>query len=452
MESLLDALNGKSKRRLSYLWKILLNPTNYLIPETFEDYKSKSFAISVPTIKLEGTECYLNDKAQKECRNFANIIYEIPEIRDTLTYNTIYDSILNEIETEIRKQLKHSKLREFDLVLKDLSVKILEKRRDYTFFFSISGIELKDVSRVNFGTSELFLFKQADKEDLIQSMDAEIEEDSTFTKNVTKFIEKRFLEKVCIKCASFGDFRKAEEIARTRGRQILNLLRFIVCVLFHSWAPENLIKINFTSETYAASEPLMSVESLNGAVTMGWEHGRKTVQSLTIDNQLLDNLKKNIFFKDINEIINALERTEVESILLTAIHWAGEAQNEFDKDVAFIKYWTALESIFSQHSSNITHTLGKGVSILAAFGGYRFIKHKEIREVYKAIKDLYSIRSTIIHRGLGKNVEYSALSSICKYTAWTILGLLHLRSIGYNSMVEIENETCRLFKINAPDL
>lgn len=452
MESLLDALNGKSKRRLSYLWNILVNPTNYLIPKTFEDYKSKSFGISVPTIKLEGTECYLNDRAQKECRNFANIIYAISEIKDTLTYNTIYGSILNEIEAEIQKRLKHSELREFDLVLKDLSVKILEKRRDYTFFFAISGIELKDVSRVNFGTSELFRFKQPDKEELIQNMDAETEEDATFTKNVIKFIEKRFFEKVCIKCASFGDFRKAKELARARGMQILNLLRFIVCVLSHSQAPENLIKINFTSETYTESEPLMAVESLNGAVTLGWEHGRKTVQSLTIDNRLLDDLKKNLFFKDISEIINALERTEVESILLTAIHWAGEAQNEFDKDVAFVKYWTALESIFSQHSSNITHTLGKGVSILAAFGGYRFIKYKEIREVYQAIKRLYSIRSTILHRGLGKNVDYSALSSICKYTSWTILGLLHLRSIGYSRMVEIENETCRLFKITTPDL
>ena len=46
------------------------------------------------------------------------------------------------------------------------------------------------------------------------------------------------------------------------------------------------------------------------------------------------------------------------------LYWIGEAQNDFDYDSAFLKYWISLETIFSIFDENITASIAKGISTL----------------------------------------------------------------------------------------
>ncbi|KAM3113180.1 hypothetical protein [Phormidesmis sp. 146-33] len=100
-------------------------------------------------------------------------------------------------------------------------------------------------------------------------------------------------------------------------------------------------------------------------------------------------------------------------------------------------------------SEKPTHALAKGVATLNAFSGYEFIKIEDAKEVYKSMTKLYDKRSDIIHRGMNylanQVINEADISKICKYAAWSILGLFHLHSTGCTDMHEVGNQINRLY-------
>ena len=171
--------------------------------------------------------------------------------------------------------------------------------------------------------------------------------------------------------------------------------------------------------------------------------GRDFLQEFVIDKARLKNLLTGGLLADFSSIAKSSSLTEVESLILTAIHWIGEAQNEFDFDVACVKYWTALESIFTG-SQNPTRAVGKGVSRLNAYSGYRFIRGEEdISRVKTDVSKLYDKRSDIIHRGMrhieevNQGISASDVSRLCKYAVWSIFSLFELRRLRYTTRSEV---------------
>ncbi len=143
--------------------------------------------------------------------------------------------------------------------------------------------------------------------------------------------------------------------------------------------------------------------------------------------------------------------TEVEESILKAIHWIGEAQNEFDLDIAFIKYWTAIVCMFSEKQETIK-SLAKGVTISIIFSCYQHIQDAnnvdDANLIYKKIITLYDKRSEIIYGGethLTKQViDEHDICAIYKYAAWSISQMFYLRSIGYVTIAQIKKEIDRL--------
>jgi len=87
MKSILNELDNKAKRKLKNAWEILCNPKSYLIPETLDELKTYFLK---PKIKLKQTECYLNEKAKKELYETIDIIFSIDELRNTLSFDTLF--------------------------------------------------------------------------------------------------------------------------------------------------------------------------------------------------------------------------------------------------------------------------------------------------------------------------------------------------------------------------
>jgi hypothetical protein len=208
-----------------------------------------------------------------------------------------------------------------------------------------------------------------------------------------------------------------------------------------------MVKINLLSEAYSNNEKALIRRNKDNTVILASGRGRKPLQTFSVDKNRLEGLSSNGFLNDFITIINASSQTQLEGCILTAIHWIGEAQNEADLDVSFLKYWTALECIFTG-SEKPTHALAKGVATLNTFSVYKFIKIEDAKEVYESMKRLYCKRSKIIHHGMNylanQVIDEADISKICKYTVWSILSLFHLRSIGYKNMHEIRNEINRL--------
>lgn len=186
---------------------------------------------------------------------------------------------------------------------------------------------------------------------------------------------------------------------------------------------------------------------------------------------MINELKECCFFDDWIQILSKPDKTELEKAILTAIYWIGEAQNDYIFESAYIKFWTALETLFSipdkdnmksikcpqcntsietiADKKGITKSLSTGVAILLAFGGYRFIEINDVKRIFKAVEKLYDKRSEIIHRGIYGNVTPFELADVCKYAVWCVLTCLGLRAQGYETLKQIKEETNRLYNLSA---
>lgn len=444
MNSKIDVTNKKLLRKLSYTWDLLINPNHYIVPRTFEDYK-KIGGLD-PEVKVNGKDWFLSERIKKELRNFSDVIYNIHDVRSSVTYNTVYESVLIGIEEELNLVFVNKQRRELDEVLSKMTEQISNKRKEYEFYFVLRGLELKGIKGIDFNSVKIFYFTKECAERIIAAQQKHQVIDE-FDKHLFNFLEDNFINNVCIKCSSYGDYEKAYELACTAIRKILNFWRFVVCILSYKRIYENLIKINIAPETYTSRGELLTIELPDGLITLSYGRGRKTFESLPIDKDRISDLQDNLFFNDIVSILSSPIRNEIEGTIATSIFWAGEAQDDFNYDVAFLKYWTALECIFTRdNKSEITHSLAKGVSILITFSGYRFMKIDDIDKVYKCIKKLYKLRSKIVHKGIRGGVNELNLVNMCKFTVWTIMSLLYLRSKGYKTMEQVDAETTRLYE------
>lgn len=384
---------------------------------------------------------YPKERAREEIRNFTTAIYEISEIKNSCSFGTVYESVKYELQSELSLLEESTCPREFEDVLKTLFCRIDSKLKLYDFYFSLEGIKLIGISKIDFGSIQILEFNREVMSEVLSTSD-DTNQDGTYT----EFVEKNFLNRVCIRCRCSGDSKFSKKLAKLRTRETINYFRCLMCLLFYKRIHENLLKINVVSETYVDENQILAKEAFSGNLSFHWDVTRKPSQDFPITQERLDEIKEKFYFDEIVRILNSNERAELEGCLLTAMYWSGEAQNEFDWDISFLKYWTALECIFSHREENITRSLARGISVLAAFGGYQFIKSDEIDNVYKTVSSLYSKRSKIVHRGLRNDVDEAELTEICKYASWTVLSLMSLISVGYRDISQLEVQIVKLYE------
>lgn len=230
----------KSKKTLELLWNSLLKQKNYSIPQTVGEHRS--FDLFAPKLKVGSKEWFLKDESKNKLRDFVDIIYSIADIQNTLTYKTVYNSVKNELEIEISAKLQSEVLRKFSDILEIIWNCLSEKRKMFEFYFALEGLELKDLNKVEFGVIEVILFDEAFKEYI--RLNSNNLKNQVSDERFSKFVDNELLGRVCIKCSSFGDLEKAQEIARIKAREIINLFRYILGIFTEERIYENLVKIN----------------------------------------------------------------------------------------------------------------------------------------------------------------------------------------------------------------
>jgi hypothetical protein len=442
----LKFLEPKLEKTLNQTWNTLIKRKNYCIASTLDDL-AKSF--KSPHLTINSSRWLFNDEAIKKLREFIDAIYfktiyMNKKTESIASYNTIYQCIKAELEVEIANLNQGINRRMFRDILGAICVNLSKQIKNLDFFFILDGLELQDINEISFGSSKIVRFDENLTNDFYHKNSAI---NPSFAEILKKNIEDNFLNKVVMICSAFGDSDKAEEIVRSKSREVINYFRYLICVTAHDRISENMIKINIASEAYTQSEYFLIRELPENTTTIAGSKGRRHLQKFILDKILLNTLQEKAYFNEIKTFFKNGTVNELEGCIITAIYWTGEAQNEFDRDLAFLKYWTALEVIFSHKKEDITHALCKGISITLAFSNYHFIEPSEIQNIYKRISQLYDRRSKIIHTGLRESITELELSEICKYTSYVILSLFDFRNQGYTELKTIGREIERLYKI-----
>ncbi len=440
-------IEPKLEKTLYQTWNTLIKPKNYCIASTPYDLEK---AFKSAHLKINSSIWMFNDESiNNKFRNFIDTIYfktsyRNNKIEDVVTYNSIYQCIKTELEIEITNIKQGINKREFKDVLVAIYARLSEQIKNFEFFFILDGLELQDIHQISFGNIKIVKFDDHLTNDFYEKASIV---SLSYATSVKKNIEDNFLNKVVIICSAFGDSDKAEEIVRSKSKELINYFRYLICVMNHNRNPENMTKINIASEAYTQTEYFLTREVAKNTTASVRGRGRTNLEKFMINQKLLNELEKNAFLNEFKSFLNNEQISELEGCILTAIYWTGEAQNEFNFDISFLKYWTALETIFSNEKEKITHALCKGISITLASSRYHFIEVSEIFTVYKKIADLYDKRSKIIHTGLRQRITARELSEICKYTSYVILSLFDFRNQGYTELKQIGIEIEKLYRI-----
>lgn len=369
---------------------------------------------------------------------------DIEEIKNNVSYNTVYQNIKLQIQDALSSELKGIPKHFGDiypLIMKQISNEI----KNHEFYWIVKGISLVDLHSVDLGSASLFNFTQNDA----KYIENYVIEQNHFQESIKLCLERCFINKTCIKCQCRGDLEFSKKKALNGVQKAINILRFIFCILYPEYVYHNRIKINLIPDMMIGQDESMSINLDDKFITLHWDSGKSIHQDYSIDQKLIDDFKKDYFGNDLISVFGGNEKTELEEAIQNAIYWIGEAQNEWTPQVAFIKFWTAIEALTynPQEKNKVTEAVLTGTSTLIVNGGYHFVPVNEYWNLRKNIDDLYEKRSMIIHRGVLENVAHRDITEICSYSTWMVLEALGLRSIGYSCFEQMREQAERLHAI-----
>lgn len=191
-----------------------------------------------------------------------------------------------------------------------------------------------------------------------------------------------------------GEPIKAREKAMIEISQVLNVLRLYVRLFHYS---SNEVQIRIMPEIMiGAKSPTIINEPRQKIVYSGGKPGGAL--AYTINNKNLKKMQKHSF-----SVISGLltkksqKLSQFERQILRAIKWYGNAVDMADPVLKFINYAIVLEVLLSKQQRDsdrtITDKLAEGASFLLR---KKYADRKDMRDI---IKNLYGIRSSIVHGG-----------------------------------------------------
>ena len=437
IESIRDEL-GRQKRTLEQIWSGLINVKNYVLPESLEDLEllggwptftlsNKDFtSVEITSKPFFKKDLYLKkDKKLQLFRQYTDVLYKLHSLNRFVSYNCIYQNVVTEIKCVFVKRYENEFF-SFDESLDGILKTILSQVKYYEFYNMVQGIELIDIKCIPFGDVELF--KYQDNNDFT----FEIVEDEK------KFLND-FKNKICMRCKILGEHRYARESAMKKFNATLNCVRYIICLYAGDFLYKNQIKVNFPEKSLDKVGVSFCAD-LDDKSLIYTRNMPDAFENFKLSKQIYDESKKWCLLSDVQRImICEEEKSEWENLIADAIYWCGEAQNEYNLDVAFFKFWTAIETLIpSSRGDKVTEKVLNGATILYFYG---ILNHDNIdyKAEKKNLKFLYDKRSNIVHNGLNFAIKPTDLTEICKYVVAIIINAIFWSYKGYNTKKQVRN-------------
>jgi hypothetical protein len=274
-------------------WNILTNKknkdTNYCIPTSLEE--SSRFDMHSARLEINQRWWFLQENSLKAFTEIFNRIYNSPGLRSFVSYKTVYTALREELELEISSREKDPEnKREFVNTFESIQNSIGSKISYFDFFFTIEGLELENIEKINCGKVEIFIFNQELRDELTSAYFGMDEPQSQQALEGTqKFLDDNFLHQLCIKSSAHGDFELANKKAYRQARELINYFRFILCFFTHERVSEQIIKINLSSEIYSNGEKTVARSHKDESISLSYGRGRRSLQKFSIG---IDKLKE----------------------------------------------------------------------------------------------------------------------------------------------------------------
>lgn len=295
------------------------------------------------------------------------------------------------------------------------------------------GVELKGIDDLTFGSFKLLRPSTGH----LETMGVNHE-----WANVSKVIEGYRDRELWLQGCVRGTPRVVESRFRTLADLIAGLLAVAVGVLSKSGATRVFISPNMSGHDSHGDATWFSWEAETANFTTHGS-GLRGVP-FEIDSGLREQLYQASTFATAMKIFEAETRTPLEEAIARGFHWFADAHRDPTPVMQFVKYWSCIETFFSNDRDEITKSVSIGIAAVLVFGGYEFVPQSDYAKVKGRAANLYALRSQAVHRASRTHVNERDVADLSRYAAQLLVNMLSFVERGYQSPGEIKQHCMRL--------
>lgn len=428
---MLTELDEKSKTKIVRLWNLVLDREMYLVADTMEEYKElASLYGPFPFIMERNIHAFSTDKQKDAFQELVSILRDHAG-NHLFSWSSVYETV----KKKLIRVLVYGDGAKASQILRDIAGALREMIHPQKVLLPISGIELQDCV-IEFNNWKIEHFNSSE----IDSFMSKVMDGPDWKDSIHDTLSKDYIGRPIFQISLEGEPAQAADNAVSHLRYVLNTLRY--AALMHGENHYNARTVRVGIDTHTAKRDWMiSFREDCGQVGFRTVPGELT-QPFKITMANLETYRYNLKLQDLWELFDQQQKTDLEMAIIDALKWIGEAQNENDRHIAFIKYWTSLEALLTGYQNDkITDRLSISLPpILGQVAG-------EKPPSKNSVKKMYSLRSDMLHgRGL-IDISYRDLCTVSKWASNCLLVCLDLRSRGYNTRATIFAQSARLAKL-----
>lgn len=271
--------------------------------------------------------------------------------------------------------------KELDSLIKRLE----EKLHHWVVIFPIDHLNLSNLDKIDLKSSELVPFSQIEKEfgNVMNKKDSHWE----------NAIKRNVSNKVCLKVEVTAEEQNQYDEARIEYENVINVFR----IYLYYYGNGELVKIGLGENIFSQYMLLSFSKDDIGRWGISGINKRFKDAEFTLTPDIIKELEEKYYFNEIRNILGEKNRSKLQTQVLLAIRWIGSGIHEDVESDKIIKFTTALECLLIPGTNQSNKSKSESLAERCAF----LLEDipSERYEIYCKIKDLYNIRSNIVHDG-----------------------------------------------------
>lgn len=373
----------------------------------------------------EGMSISLQNNDIDGIRNALDLIFEDDFIKDNFSEAFINDKLLDIISNAFKLPINERSgfIDEQFISLRDY---LKNEIKEWTFWIPIDNLKVSNT--INIGNIKLFLFDETIAENIKRNINSEdIERFSEFF--IYPSINNTFAE---VKVKGIQDYAKF--LALNKIRLVMNAMKLYGNPKNPQFGPRGEVILPTKKYNYIyrkeGKAPIITLEDSTN------------VSKYDLDENKLKIMKDN-GFEELDKMLRKDKHSDFETRLLNSIYWFGEALNSslpdgkclifkekkkkhenleyFKFSERIIKLFTALESVLIfDKKEPIAENISERVAMLMGN------EYEDRKEHKKRMKNLYEIRSVIIHDGNAFVSKYDVIE-LTEYVRAILINLIKLK-------------------------
>lgn len=422
---LYQELTKKQIRMIGRDIKVIFSIKGITFPQNIEDIQKLGFFS--PRVKIQDKEIYLSEEGTSALKRISDIVHNTNRYKNGLNYNDIYQSVLCELSTWFSKELTPD-VNSFFISL-DVTLSKINKKTH--FICRIDGISIDELVNLNVGGKTIKYYNGID-----------LNNASDVNDNIKEIIEHEYKNSLVIVGYECGSESVALEKFYFNANLSLSVLRLYSCALYQRAIHNvNIRLINDCMHSYGVASCIGQDEGSKGLRFIKYF---RSTQDFTIDKELLEHLRKDMFFDTISSLVGKESRNELENAIIKSLYWIGESQKDQSHSSAFVKLWSALECFFTLGEGNITERNARGITSIIMFGEFHHKKFESYSLLKRKIKNHYKSRSKVIHHADFSHIDNFQLEEMSFISSWVVIAMVALLERGYTKLIDIGLEAQRL--------